>query len=105
MANLSPTRLLPFRDKRTNGMNLNDNNDYNPAEDENQGVITKLVQGKEANNGVSQIEYMSPVFNQGPESVKEEVNENDSDVEANGVNDDMLAEEDVENSNVEVDNE
>ncbi len=84
-------------------MNLNDNTDYNPAEDENQGIITKLVQGEEANNGVSQIEYMNPVFNQGPEPVKEEVNESDTD--ANGVNDDLIAEEDVENGDVEVDNE
>ncbi len=84
-------------------MNPNDNTDYKPAEDENQGIITKLVQGEEANNGVSQIEYMNPVFNQGPEPVKEEVNESDTD--ANGVNDDLMAEEDVENGDVEVDNE
>ena len=84
-------------------MNTSNNTDYNPAEDENQGIITKLVQGEEANTGVSQIEYMNPVFNQGPEPVKEEVNE--SDTEANGVNDDLLSEEDVENGDVEVDNE
>ena len=84
-------------------MNPNDNNDYNPAEDENQGVITKLAQGEEADNGVLQIEYMSPVFNQGPEPVKEEVN--NSDTEANGVNDDLLAEENVADGNVAVDNE
>lgn len=84
-------------------MNSNDNNDYNPAEDENQGVITKLAQGEDANNGVSQIEYMTPVFNQGPESVKEEVN--DSDTESNGVNDDVLTEEEVEAGNVDVDGE
>lgn len=84
-------------------MNPNDNDDYNPAEDENQGVITKLTQGQEANNGVSQADYMNPVTNQGPEPVKEEVNA--SDAEANGVNDDLLAEEDVENGEVEMDNE
>jgi hypothetical protein len=83
-------------------MNPN-NNEYEPAEDENQGVITKLVQGQEANAGVSQIEYMNPITNQGPEPIKEEVNESDSD--ANGVNDDLLAEEDVENGDVEVDDE
>ncbi|GAB3223013.1 hypothetical protein [Spirosoma arcticum] len=89
-------------------MNTDENNDYNPAEDENQGVITKLAQGEEANNGVSQIEYMNPVFNQGPEPVKEEVNARDDGPlggETNGVNDDMLAEEDVENGDVEVNNE
>jgi hypothetical protein len=91
-------------------MNTNENNDYDPSGDENQGVVTKLAQGEEANNGVSQIEYMNPVFNQGPEPVKEEVNNRDDrsagagplDSEANGINDDMLAEEDVENGDVEV---
>lgn len=83
-------------------MNPNDNTDYNPTEDENQGVITKLAQGENANNGVSQADYMNPVTNQGPEPVKEEVN--DSDSEANGVNDDLLAEEDLEKGDVEVDN-
>lgn len=79
-------------------MNPNDNNDYSPAEDENQGVMTKLTQGQEANNGVSQVDYMNPVTNQGPEPVKEEVN--GSDTEANGVNAAILAEEDVENGEV-----
>jgi len=84
-------------------MNLSDNNDYNPAEDENQGVITKLAQTKESGSGVSQVAYMNPVTNQGPEPVKEEVN--DSDTEANGVNDDMMTEEDVENGDVQMDSE
>lgn len=92
-------------------MNTNETDDYNPAEDENQGVVTKLAQGEEANNGVSQIEYMNPVFNQGPEPVKEEVNDLEDqsagagplDTETNGINDDMLTEEDVENGDVEVD--
>ena len=70
------------------------NNEYNPADDENQGVITKMVQGEEANTGVSQVDRMSPVTAQGPESQKAEVN--DSDTEANGMNDDLLAEEAVE---------
>jgi hypothetical protein len=84
-------------------MNSTNNQDYNPAEDENQGVLTKLAQGEEANEGVSQIEYMNPVYNQGPEPIKEEVNDTDSD--SNGVNDDLMAEEDVEAGDVEVDNE
>ena len=74
-------------------MNPNDNTDYNPAEDENQGVITKLAQGAEANDSVSQLAYMNPITNQGPEPEKEEVNE--SDQESGGINDDVLAEEDV----------
>ncbi len=94
-------------------MNTTDNTDYNPAEDENQGVITKVAQGASAGGGVAQTDSMNPVTNQGPEPVKEEVNddndpfagEGQSDVEANGVNDDMLAEEEVEDGSVEVDNE
>lgn len=84
-------------------MTLNENTDYNPADDENQGIMTKLMQGEEANKGVSQLDYMNPVTNQGPEPEKEEVNE--SDTEATGINDDLLTEEDVENGDVEVANE
>ncbi|MFD2571718.1 hypothetical protein ACFSUS_13820 [Spirosoma soli] len=84
-------------------MNSTNNQDYNPAEDENQGVITKLVQGEESNEGVSQIEYMNPVTNQGPEPIKEEVNE--SDTGTNGSNDDLLTEKDVEDGDIEMDNE
>ena len=74
---------------------------YNPAEDENQGILTKLAQGEEANTGVSQATYMSPVTNQGAEPEKEEVNE--SDVDANGINDDLLTEEEIEDGSVDVD--
>ncbi|HLL93412.1 MAG TPA: hypothetical protein VK404_00450 [Spirosoma sp.] len=89
-------------------MNPNDNTDYNPAEDENQGVITKLVQGEDANNGVSQLDYMNPVTNQGPEPVKEEVNDPSNKpvdsglplADSNGINDDLLAEEDVADRNI-----
>lgn len=81
-----------------------DTNDYNPTEDENQGVMTKLTQGQAANAGVSQAEYMNPVTNQGPEPVKEEANDG-SMSDSNGVNDDLLAEEDVEAGDVEADNE
>jgi hypothetical protein len=77
------------------------NTSYNPAEDENQGILTKLAQGEEANSGVAQADYMSPVTNQGPEPEKEEVN--DSDVEANGVNDDLLTEEEIEDGAIDVD--
>lgn len=82
-------------------MNPNDNNDYNPAEDDNQGVTQLLSRAQESNDGVPQ-GGINPVVAQGPEPVKEEVN--DSDTDANGVNDDLLAEEDVENGNVRVDN-
>ena len=83
-------------------MNPNDNTDYNPAEDENQGVVQLLAQAQETNNGVPQDGGINPVMDQGPEPVKEEVN--DSDTNANGINDDMLAEEDVENGDAAVDN-
>lgn len=82
-------------------MNSRNDTDYNPAEDENQGVLTTLIQGQKANDGISQLDYMNPVTNQGPEPEKEEVNE--SDTESNGINDDLLAEEDVENGDVAVD--
>ena len=85
-------------------MNPNDNTDYNPAEDDNQGVVQLLAQAQEANNGVPQDGGINPVMAQGPESVKEEVNESDTDANTNGVNDDMLAEEDVENGDVKMDN-
>ncbi|MBC7571006.1 MAG: hypothetical protein H7319_14905 [Spirosoma sp.] len=79
------------------------NQNYDPATDENQGVMTTMIQADKASDGVSQVERMSPVENQGPEPIKEEVN--DSDTDANGVNNAMLEEEDVEagNANVDVD--
>ena len=82
-----------------------DPKDYNPAEDENQGVMTKLARAEEANDGVSQVERMNPVRNQGPEPIKEEIGDNDSDANATGVNNAMLAEEAVEDGDVEMDNE
>lgn len=71
---------------------MNDTKQYNPANDDNQGVVQVLAQAEEANSGVAQVERMNPVTAQGPEPVKEEVNE----AGADAVNDDMLAEEDVE---------
>lgn len=84
---------------------MNDQTKYNPAEDENQGVMTKLARAEAANDGVPQVERMSPVTNQGPEPIKEEVSDNDSDTNANGVNNVMLAEEEVEKGDVEMDGE
>ena len=82
-------------------MNTSDDQSYNPADDDNQGVVQLLAQGEEANQGVSQVEYISPVTDQGPEPEKDEVNPSEID----GVNDDILAEEDVETGNVEEKNE
>ncbi|GAB3020995.1 hypothetical protein [Spirosoma pulveris] len=79
-------------------MSGNENTDYMPANDENQGVMTKLMQGEAAGGGVAQADYMNPITNQGPEPEKAEVN--DSDEESIGVNDDLLAEEDVENGTI-----
>lgn len=78
------------------------NENYDPATDENQGVMTTMIQADEANDGVSQVERMSPVENQGPETVKDEVAEPDENV-SSGVNDAMLAEEDVEAGDATVD--
>lgn len=79
-------------------MNPNETTKYDPVDDENQGIMTKMVQGENAGGGVAQTEYLNPVVNQGPEPEKEEVNE--SDTEANGINDDMLAEEEVEEGDI-----
>ena len=70
----------------------NENKNYDPATDENQGIMTTVIQAEEANDGVSQVERMSPITAQGPEPEKAEVNEpGDA-----SVNDDVLVEEDVE---------
>ncbi|AQG78144.1 hypothetical protein [Spirosoma montaniterrae] len=79
-------------------MNPNDNQDYNPAEDDNQGVVQPLAQA--TNGGFSQSGGIAIPTAQGPETIREEVNASDTD--ANGVNDDLLAEEDVEAGNVNV---
>ncbi|GAB2514407.1 hypothetical protein [Spirosoma aerophilum] len=60
-------------------MNRNENSDYTPADDENQGVMTKLMQAEAANGGIAEAPYMDPIVNQGPEPEKEEVNDSDED--------------------------
>jgi len=78
-----------------------DNESYDPATDENQGVLTTLIQADEASHGVAQVDRMDPhPTAQGPEPIKEEVNDEEA---SNGVNDDMLEEEDVEAGNVDAD--
>ncbi len=80
-------------------MNPNNTSEYTPADDDNQGVAQLMAQGAAANDGVSQVERMSPIVDStivdsGPEPVKEEVNDDaDSD---SSLNDDELAEEEVE---------
>ena len=75
-------------------MNTASNKNYDPANDDNQGVVQLMAQAEEATPGVSQVERMNPVTAQGPEPIKEEVN----DEERNGVNDDVPAEGAVEES-------
>lgn len=72
-------------------MNSNDNKSYNPAEDDNQGVVQPLVQA--TNGGFSQTGGLAIPTAQGPEPEKAEVNEGE--VDAEGINDDILTEEDV----------
>lgn len=84
-------------------MNTSDNQEYNPADDDNQGVIQLMAQGEEANAGIAQASYMNPVTASGPEPEKAEVN--DSDTDEFGTNDDVLTEEDVEDGEVELENE
>ncbi len=78
---------------------MNTNENYNPADDDNQGVVQLMAQAEEASNGIPQAEQMNIVKAQGPEPEKAEVN--DSDTDANGVNDDILAEEEVEDGEIE----
>jgi len=86
-------------------MNPNNNNEYTPADDDNQGVAQLMAQGADANPGVSQVERMNPlvdstvvdstVVDSGPEPVKEEVNDDpDSDGDSS-LNTDELTEEEV----------
>lgn len=79
-------------------MNPNNTTAYNPADDENQGIMTTMVQGENASDGIAQTAFQNAIVNQGPEPEKEEVNE--SDTEASGINDDMLAEEEVEDGEI-----
>ena len=81
---------------------MNPNENYNPADDDNQGVVQLMAQGEEASNGIPQAEQMDIVKAQGPEPEKAEVN--DSDTDANGINDDILAEEEVEDGEIEENN-
>ena len=83
-------------------MNSNDINDYNPAEDDNQGVAQLLSQAQASNDGVPKTGGINPISAQGPEPVKEEVN-NDSDTDANSVSDNLLDLKDVENGGVQTD--
>ena len=73
-------------------MNTANNKKYDPANDDNQGVVQLMAQAEEATPGVSQVERMNPVTAQGPEPVKEEVNDEAID----GVNNDVLAEGTIE---------
>ncbi|GAB3950603.1 hypothetical protein GCM10028805_28990 [Spirosoma harenae] len=82
-------------------MNPNDNKTYNPAEDDNQGVVQLLAQGEESNAGIPQVAQLSPVTASGPEPEKAEVPDSGG---GNGTNDDLLAEEEVEDGDLELTN-
>ncbi|WP_420149990.1 hypothetical protein [Spirosoma sp.] len=71
------------------------NKAYNPANDDNQGVVQLMAQGQEASPGVSQNDFINPVKAQGPEPEKAETIDENADIEA--INDDVLIEENVEN--------
>ena len=74
-------------------MNSDNEKNYDSANDDNQGVAQLMAQAEEATPGVAQVERMNPVTAQGPEPIKEEVNE-----DVDGLNDDVLTEEAVEES-------
>ncbi|MVM34700.1 hypothetical protein GO755_32025 [Spirosoma sp. HMF4905] len=71
-------------------------NDYNPADDGNQGVVQFMAQSEESNASVPQDQQMNPVQASGPEPEKAEVSVDDSEGDY-GINEDMLEEEKVEN--------
>ncbi len=73
-------------------MNTIKDKKYDPANDDNQGVAQLMAQAEDATPGISQVERMSPVTAQGPEPIKEEVQEEEMDE----INDDGIAEETVE---------
>jgi hypothetical protein len=79
-------------------MTPNDNTNYNPADDDNQGVIQPLIQA--TNGGFSQTGGITVPTASGPEPEKAEVADSEAD---NGLNDDILEEEDIEKGNVDVD--
>ena len=72
------------------------NKAYNPADDGNQGVVQLIAQSEESTESVAQARQMSPITASGPEPEKAEVSEGGVNIE--GVNDDILAEEEVENA-------
>lgn len=79
-----------------------DNNTYNPADDDNQGVVQVLAQSEASNTGVPQDSPLRAITASGPEPEKAEVADPDGD---SGINDDLLAEETVEKGEVELENE
>ncbi|QMW06815.1 hypothetical protein H3H32_01630 [Spirosoma foliorum] len=77
-------------------MNTMNTNDYNPADDGNQGIIQPMAQSEEATAGIPQDQQLNPVHASGPEPEKAEVALDESDGDY-GLNDDVLEEEAVEN--------
>ncbi|GAB3992770.1 hypothetical protein GCM10028807_26370 [Spirosoma daeguense] len=72
-------------------MNINETKDYNPADDDNQGVVQLLAQAEKAEPGVAQAEQMSPSAAANTNSSKTaEMSDNER------INDDVLAEEETE---------
>ncbi|MBD2700545.1 hypothetical protein IC229_07860 [Spirosoma sp. BT702] len=68
-------------------MNTTDNQTYDPAEDDNQGVVQLLAQGETAKPGAAQVKQMSPESAMGADDKKDS---DSPEVERN--NDDVLAE-------------
>ncbi|GAB3694225.1 hypothetical protein GCM10027592_14920 [Spirosoma flavus] len=81
-------------------MNTTDNQNYDPAEDDNQGVVQLLAQSETAEPGVAQANQMSP------EAAMGSANEKDGDSpEGERINDDVLAEEATESGDQTLKNE
>ena len=74
-----------------------DDTEYNPADDDNQGVLQRIAQDEEASDGVSQADYMNPAAAQtnGPAGQAAEADSPDG-----AVNDELLTEEAVEDGDI-----
>lgn len=83
-----------------NTMATNPDEKYNPANDDNQGVAQLMAQAEQASQtiGVKQNPQMGMAAAIGQDEVAQQP-ANESDTDANGVNDEMLTEEDVQERN------
>ena len=74
-----------------------DDTEYNPADDDNQGVLQRIAQDEEAATGVSQADYMNPATAQTSGPIGQAAGADSPD---GAVNDELLTEEAVEDGDI-----